>query len=54
LSLGPKRLPESGRAPGRGIRKFKDTISGHYDKLDQPAPPQARKELNAPRERDTI
>ena len=24
LVLGPKRLPESGRALGRGIREFKD------------------------------
>jgi sec-independent protein translocase protein TatA len=28
LILGPKRLPEAGRSIGRGIREFKDSISG--------------------------
>ena len=28
LILGPKRLPETGRALGRGIREFKDAITG--------------------------
>jgi sec-independent protein translocase protein TatA len=26
--LGPKRLPEAGRSLGRGMREFKDGISG--------------------------
>jgi sec-independent protein translocase protein TatA len=26
--LGPKRLPEAGRAVGKGMREFKDSISG--------------------------
>jgi sec-independent protein translocase protein TatA len=26
--LGPKRLPEVGRSLGRGIREFKDSVSG--------------------------
>jgi sec-independent protein translocase protein TatA len=26
--LGPKRLPEVGRSLGRGMREFKDSISG--------------------------
>ena len=30
LILGPKRLPESGRALGRGIREFKDAITGRH------------------------
>lgn len=29
LILGPKRLPESGRALGRGIREFRDAVTGH-------------------------
>jgi sec-independent protein translocase protein TatA len=29
LFLGPKRLPEAGRSLGRGIREFKDGISGN-------------------------
>ena len=28
LILGPKRLPSAGRSLGRGIREFKDGISG--------------------------
>ena len=28
LVLGPKRLPEAGRAAGRSFREFKDAISG--------------------------
>lgn len=28
LILGPKRLPEAGRSIGRGIREFKESISG--------------------------
>ncbi len=28
LVLGPKRLPEVGRSVGRGMREFKDSVSG--------------------------
>ena len=28
LILGPKRLPEVGKSLGRGMREFKDSISG--------------------------
>lgn len=28
LVFGPKRLPEMGRSMGRGMREFKDSISG--------------------------
>ncbi len=31
LFLGPKRLPEAGRSLGKGIREFKDGISGNDD-----------------------
>jgi sec-independent protein translocase protein TatA len=36
IVLGPKRLPEAGRSIGRGIREFKDSISGvrHDDDED--------------------
>ena len=29
--FGPKRLPEMGRSLGRGMREFKDSISGSHD-----------------------
>ena len=31
LVFGPKRLPEIGRSLGRGMREFKDSISGDKD-----------------------
>jgi sec-independent protein translocase protein TatA len=48
--FGPKRLPELGRSMGRGMREFKDSITGkddaeHKPELQaaqaQPAPPVA-------------
>jgi sec-independent protein translocase protein TatA len=29
--FGPKRLPEIGRSLGKGMREFKDSISGSSD-----------------------
>jgi sec-independent protein translocase protein TatA len=29
IVLGPKRLPEAGRSIGRGMREFKESISGN-------------------------
>jgi sec-independent protein translocase protein TatA len=31
IVFGPKRLPEMGRSLGRGMREFKESISGHDD-----------------------
>jgi sec-independent protein translocase protein TatA len=31
LVFGPKRLPEMGRSLGKGLREFKDSISGKDD-----------------------
>ena len=45
LILGPKRLPEAGRSLGRGMREFKDSISGITKDEDQ-------QDLTAARERD--
>ena len=28
IILGPKRLPEAGRSLGRGLREFKDSVTG--------------------------
>jgi sec-independent protein translocase protein TatA len=35
IILGPKRLPEVGRSLGRGLREFKDTLSGVNDEEDE-------------------
>jgi sec-independent protein translocase protein TatA len=60
LVFGPKRLPEMGRSLGRGMREFKDSISGK----DSDAVDDARRELAPPndenepvvtaRERDSV
>jgi sec-independent protein translocase protein TatA len=36
LIFGPKRIPEMGRSLGRGMREFKDSITGRLE-LDSPA-----------------
>jgi sec-independent protein translocase protein TatA len=35
IVLGPKRLPEVGRSVGRGMREFKESISGENDREDE-------------------
>lgn len=47
LVLGPKRLPEAGRSIGKGMREFKDSISGIAKDEDQP-------DLTAAREREVV
>lgn len=47
IVLGPKRLPEAGRSIGKGIREFKDSISGITE--DQ----QPQQDLSAARDRET-
>ena len=40
LVLGPKRLPDAGRAVGEGLKEFKNSISGgHDDDHEIPATP---------------
>jgi sec-independent protein translocase protein TatA len=46
LVFGPKRLPEIGRSLCKGMREFKDSITGSDDKAelpvrseDEPRPP---------------
>ena len=45
LIFGPKRLPEMGRSLGKGMREFKDSVSGKDDdeavhhRLAQELPP---------------
>jgi sec-independent protein translocase protein TatA len=38
LVFGPKRLPEIGRSLGKGMREFKDSISGEEEKKPELPP----------------
>jgi sec-independent protein translocase protein TatA len=47
LVFGPKRLPEIGRSLGKGMREFKDSITGKDEKPELPpsaddAPPSTK------------
>lgn len=46
LVFGPKRLPEIGRSLGRGMREFKDSVTGQDEKAELPPP--ARDETTPP------
>ena len=37
LVLGPKRLPEVGRSLGKGMREFRESLSGKQDEDDDVA-----------------
>ena len=65
LIFGPKRLPEIGKSMGKGMREFKDSVTGKDDDrqaeppaelpatttpVEQPAPPAAT--VPTPVERD--
>jgi sec-independent protein translocase protein TatA len=56
LVFGPKRLPEMGRSLGRGMREFKDSVTGNSkDDDDEPEkveldPPNASATVATPRE----
>lgn len=56
LLFGAKRLPEIGRSMGRGMREFKDSVSGKESDDDHPAelPLQTTDTTAASRERDTV
>ena len=63
LVFGPKRLPEMGRSLGRGMREFKDSITGKDEPITGDEGVERRAELPAgtqdttvpapPREQDT-
>lgn len=38
IVLGPKKLPEVGRSVGRGMREFKESLSGDSDDRDEEKP----------------
>jgi sec-independent protein translocase protein TatA len=37
IVLGPKKLPEAGKSLGKGMREFKDSLSGGSSDDDEPA-----------------
>jgi sec-independent protein translocase protein TatA len=39
LVFGPKRLPEMGRSLGRGMREFRQSVTGRDDEADDERPP---------------
>jgi sec-independent protein translocase protein TatA len=42
LFFGPKRLPEMGRSLGKGIREFKESVTGTGKDDDEPDEPPAQ------------
>ena len=46
--FGPKRLPEMGRSLGRGMREFKDSVTGNHEKAELPQPPRSGDESPPP------
>ena len=50
LVFGPKRLPEMGRSLGRGMREFKNSITGKDDDESPPELPAS----TAPESKDTV
>jgi sec-independent protein translocase protein TatA len=58
--FGPKRLPELGRSLGRGMREFKDSVTGDHGEKQRapehelPAAPEDREAVPEARERDTV
>jgi sec-independent protein translocase protein TatA len=38
IVLGPKKLPEVGRSLGKGMREFKESLSGDHRDDDDDAP----------------
>jgi sec-independent protein translocase protein TatA len=55
LLFGPKRLPEMGRSLGRGLREFKDSLTG-TGKDDEPdeVPAELPKAAAESRDRDPV
>jgi sec-independent protein translocase protein TatA len=61
LVFGPKRLPEMGRSLGKGMREFKESVTGNDKDDDEPpsaaqltAAPQDVVETTPQRENETV
>jgi sec-independent protein translocase protein TatA len=56
LIFGPQRLPEMGRSLGKGLREFKDSVTGKDDDDDRPHRERddLGRELEAPRAETTV
>jgi len=59
LLFGAKRVPEIGKSVGKGMREFKDAVTGRDDELpprlpEAPEDEERAAEPAAPRERDTV
>ena len=54
LVFGAKRLPEMGRSLGKGMREFKDSVSGKDDDSHSELPPADTAPVSQTRERDTV
>ncbi len=59
IVLGPSRLPEAGRSLGKGIREFKDSISGgdkddDVERIEIPPSQEGERTSSVRRERDTV
>ena len=58
LVFGPKRIPEIGRGLGKGMREFKDSVTGKDDKEQKEraalTAATAEEQTPAARERDSV
>ena len=44
IVLGPKKLPDAGRAMGRGLREFKESLSGKDSEAEDEDAPRLKAE----------
>ena len=47
IVLGPKKLPEVGKSLGKGMREFKESLSGENERRDDDERPAIKSELPA-------